>query len=239
MPAASAPTVVMATTSTPHMSVTVAMATAHQNGIDTGLRSGGSQWRHRHRRGRQHGHYRQCAESRGSDQQKTIHLTFLPWAAVVRRRAMSLLPGSSVQNNIDRVGRRTPTGLKAARLRSFRTELEGVRQRKQKSGAAARVVGRAVAKRHRDGDVGPQIAAQKKPNAGAGRGERKTVGVPVAVIPGHAGVGKTVKLIARQVLEIQLLIETQFERTGDAIVAADLGTVIASPERSTAEVELL
>jgi hypothetical protein len=101
MPAASAPTVMMATTSTPHMAVAVAMATAHQNGIDAGLRSDGSQRRHRHRRGRQRGHYRQYAKSRGSDQQKTIHLTFLSMAAVARRTAMSLSPGSSVQGTID------------------------------------------------------------------------------------------------------------------------------------------
>jgi len=97
MPAASAPTVMMAATSAPHMPVTMTVATAHQNGIDAGLRSDGRQRRHRHRRGREHGHYRQCAECRGSDQQKTIHLTFLPWAAVARRRVMSLTPGSSVQ----------------------------------------------------------------------------------------------------------------------------------------------
>jgi hypothetical protein len=90
----------MAMASTPHMTVTVAMATAHQNGIDAGLRRDGGQRRHRHRRGREHGHYRQCAERRGSDQQKTIHLTFLPWAAVTRRRAMSLSPASSVQGNL-------------------------------------------------------------------------------------------------------------------------------------------
>jgi hypothetical protein len=91
----------MATASTPHMTVTVTVATPHQNGIDAGLRSDGRQRRHRHRRGRQHGHYRQCAECRGSDQQKTIHLTFLPWAAVARRRVMSLTPGSSVQGTLD------------------------------------------------------------------------------------------------------------------------------------------
>jgi len=74
----------MAATSPPHMPVTMTVATAHQNGIDAGLRSDGSQRRHRHRRGRRRGQYRQCAESCGSDQQKTIHLTFLPWAAVAR-----------------------------------------------------------------------------------------------------------------------------------------------------------
>jgi hypothetical protein len=42
----------MATTSAPHMPVTMTVAAAYQNGIDAGLRSDGSQWRHRHRRGR-------------------------------------------------------------------------------------------------------------------------------------------------------------------------------------------
>src|ERR1700730_1943026 len=84
MPAASAPTVMMATASPPHMTVTMTVATAHQNGIDAGLRGDGGQRRHRHRSSRQRRHYRQCAESCGSDQQKTIHLTFLPWAAVAR-----------------------------------------------------------------------------------------------------------------------------------------------------------
>jgi hypothetical protein len=37
----------------------------------------------------------------GRDQQKTIHSTFLPWAAVARSRAMSLSPGISVQSIID------------------------------------------------------------------------------------------------------------------------------------------
>jgi hypothetical protein len=83
------------------MTVTMTVATAHQNGIDAGLRSDGRQRRHRHRRGRQRRHYRQCAESCGRDQQKTIHLTFLPWAAVARCRAMSLTAGSSVQGIID------------------------------------------------------------------------------------------------------------------------------------------
>ena len=40
--AASAPTVMMAATSPPHMPVTMTVATAHQNGIDAGLRSDGS-----------------------------------------------------------------------------------------------------------------------------------------------------------------------------------------------------
>src|SRR6266478_2220149 len=92
MPAASAPTIMMAAT----------VATPHQNGIDAGLRSDGGKLRHRHRRGREHGHYRQSAECRGSDQQKTIHLTFLPWAAVARRRVMSLTPGSSTQPDTER-----------------------------------------------------------------------------------------------------------------------------------------
>src|SRR6266478_3633662 len=133
-------------------------------------------------------------------QQKTIHLAFLPWAAVARHRATSLLPGCG--------GRRRPA-LKAARLRSFRAELEGVRQRKQQPGAAARVVGCAVAKRHGHADVGPQVAA--------GRRERQTVGVAVAIVPGHPGVDEAVELIADQVLKTQFLIETQFERTGDAV----------------------
>ena len=89
MSAASAPTVMMSTTSTPHMTVTVAMATVHENGIDAGLRRDGSQRRHRHRRGRQRGHYRHCAECRGSDQQKTIHFDISP-----------LGRGSAVQANV-------------------------------------------------------------------------------------------------------------------------------------------
>src|SRR6266478_5168900 len=163
-------------------------------------------------------------------QQKTIHLAFLPWAAVARHRATSLLPGCG--------GRRRPA-LKAARLRSFGAELEGVRQRKQQPGAAARVVGCAVAKRHGHTDVSPQVAAQKEPHAAAGRRERQTVGVAVAVVPGRAGVDEAVELITGQVLKAQLLIETQFERTGDAVVAADLGAAIATSESRAAQVELL
>jgi hypothetical protein len=79
----------MAATSPPHMPVTMTVATAHQNGIDAGLRSDGGQRRHRHRRGRLHGHYRQCAESCGSDQQKTIHFDISP-----------LGRGSAVQGNV-------------------------------------------------------------------------------------------------------------------------------------------
>jgi hypothetical protein len=42
----------MATTSAPHMPVTMTVAAAHQNGFIAGLRSDGCQRRHRHRRGR-------------------------------------------------------------------------------------------------------------------------------------------------------------------------------------------
>ena len=107
--------------------------------------------------------------------------------------------------------------------RSHRTEFECGRQRKQHAHVASRVVGRAIAQRESDAIVGLQVVGQKEAYAAAGRGQRNTVGEAVAVVPGRAGVDEAVELIAGQIPEIQLLVETQFERTGDAVVAADLG----------------
>src|ERR1700686_28434 len=86
-------------------------------------------------------------------------------------------------------------GLQAASLASFRTELEGVGQGEQQAGAAARIVGRAVAQREGHRQVGPQIATQKQPHAGAGGGECETVGVGKSVIPYRAGIDEAVELI--------------------------------------------
>src|SRR5712672_3293901 len=96
-----------------------------------------------------------------------------------------------------------------------------------------------VSKWHGHGEVGPQVATEKQSHAGAGRRERKTVGVAKSIVPGRAGVDEAVKLITGQVFKGQLLIETQFKRTGDAVVAADLGAAITSPEGRATQVKLL
>lgn len=48
------------------------------------------------------------------------------------------------------------------------------------------------------------------------------------MIPGRSGIDKAIELIAGQVIETQFLIETQFQRTCHAIVAADLGAALAA-----------
>ena len=40
-------------------------------------------------------------------------------------------------------------------------------------------------------------------------------------------------------MEIELLVEAQFERAGKTVVTADLGRAIAAPEGRAAEIELL
>src|SRR5437868_39012 len=123
--------------------------------------------------------------------------------------------------------------------RDLRAQLEGVRQREQQARAAPFIVRRSVAQRERHADIGPQVIPQEEAHAGAGRSQRKTVVDAVAVIPGRAGVDEAIELIAAQISKVQLLIETKFERAGNAVVATDLGTAIAPPKVRTSKIELL
>ena len=87
------------------------------------------------------------------------------------------------------------------------TEIEGYWQPR----AASLIVRRTVAEREGHADIGPQIVPKEKSDAAANRGQRNAVIQCIAVVPGDASVDKAVKLVAVQILQIQPLIETQFE----------------------------
>ncbi len=82
-----------------------------------------------------------------------------------------------------------------------------------------------------DADVGLQIVEQEQANAAAGGCQREAFAKTVTGVPGHAAVDKAIELIAAEIAIIQLLIETQFERTREPVIAADLGAAIAASER--------
>ena len=94
------------------------------------------------------------------------------------------------------------------------------------------VVRRAVAQRYLNCHIGPQIVAQKQTHAAAGGGERKTVAIVKSVIPGSPCIGEAVELITGEVFVVKLLVEAQFKRTGEPVVAANHATAMAAPERT-------
>src|SRR5439155_24178359 len=102
-----------------------------------------------------------------------------------------------------------------------------------------RIIRRAVGERRGGADVGLQAVGEEEANAAAGRSQRKAIAQAVAVIPGHPAVDESVELVTAQILKVRLLVEAQFSRARQTIVAADLGAAIAAPERDAAEIELL
>src|SRR3978361_1162925 len=141
--------------------------------------------------------------------------------------------------SIRRCGRPLTWTLEAPCLGPFRAKPERIGQREQNTRAAARVVRRAVAKGHRHRAVGPQILVEEKPHSYADGGERKTSGIAGSTVPGPSGLHEAVELITAEVSQAQFLVETQFERAGDAVVAADLGAAVSSAKGRAAQIELL
>ena len=92
------------------------------------------------------------------------------------------------------------------------------------------VVRRAVAERHGDAEIGLQVAAEEETHAATRRGQRGAIGRTQAVPPDEPAVDKAVELEAGPVFVSQLLVEADFERAGNPVVAADLGRAIATPE---------
>jgi hypothetical protein len=135
--------------------------------------------------------------------------------------------------------RKAGRNLEAAPAPALRTEFQGVRQREQEACATRFVVRRPVAQWEGHADIGLQTIPQKKSNAAACRSQREAVVELESVIPGRAGIDEAIELIAAQISIAELLIEAQFERAGDAVVTADLGTAIAPPEILASQIELL
>ena len=129
--------------------------------------------------------------------------------------------------------------LEAVSLAAFRAELERARQREQEARAASLVVGRAVAERHGDAEIGLKVVPQEQTDAAASRCQGKAVAQAIAIVPDRACVGKAIELIAAPVAEVDALVEAELERTGQTIVTADLGCTIAAAEGSPTEIELL
>ena len=109
----------------------------------------------------------------------------------------------------------------------------------KKRALRAGIVGRAIAGRNGDADIGLPIVEQEKANTAADGRERKSFAKTVTGVPCGAGVNEAVELVAAPVSIVDLLVEAQFERAGDAVVAADLGAAVATAERDAAEIELL
>ncbi len=94
-------------------------------------------------------------------------------------------------------------------------------------------------KRRGGADIGLQaVGEEKRTPPPADVSERPSL-EPVADIPGHAAVDESVELVAAQISKVRFLIEAQFRRTRQTVIAADLGAAIAAAERDAAEIELL
>src|SRR5207237_4226488 len=89
--------------------------------------------------------------------------------------------------------------LQATGRRPHRTKLERTRQREQHPRAAGGIIGRAIGERRGSADVDLQAVGEEEANATAGRGQRKAIAEPIAVIPGHAAVDEAVELVAAQI----------------------------------------
>src|SRR5215472_14814270 len=133
------------------------------------------------------------------------------------------------------VGKDFARPLQAASRPPRGAKLQRVGDREQEARGARRIVGRAVAEREGDAEIGLEIVPEEEADAAAGRGQREAIADIVAVVPDRAGVDEAVKLIAREVAEIRPLVEAQLEGTGKAVVATDLGRAVAAPERCAAE----
>src|SRR4029453_17214661 len=112
------------------------------------------------------------------------------------------------------------------------------RQREQEDRIPRPIVRRAVAERHRDAEIGLEIAAEEQANAPTSRGQRGAVGGTQPVPPDEPAVEKAVELKAGPVFVSEPLVVAQLEGARDAVVAADLGRAIAAPERDAADIEL-
>src|SRR5690242_3884350 len=125
--------------------------------------------------------------------------------------------------------------LETARCGALRAKPERIRQREQEARMTRPIVRRAVAERHGDAEIGRQVAAEEETHAAACRGQRRAIRRTPAVPPDEAAVDEAVELEAGEVCVVQFLIEAQFERAGNAVVAADLGRAIAASEGDAAE----
>ena len=104
--------------------------------------------------------------------------------------------------------------LQAVSRSSFRAKLQRVGDREQETRAARRVVGRAVAEREGDAEIGLEVVPEEEADAGAGRGQGQSITNVVAVVPDRAGVDKAVDLITGEIAIARPLIEPQFKRSG-------------------------
>ena len=83
------------------------------------------------------------------------------------------------------------------------------------------------------------VVRKEESRSRADRRERQPVGVAEAVVPCDATVDKAVKLIPGKICTIQFLIKAQLNRSGCAVVPADLGGTISATEGRATEIELL